>query len=72
MTASRQLPTPNTASPDSVRAMSTALFLDYLAVRLNGSKAGDRTMTLVLTLTDVGGVLDADGAQRRAQPPRKR
>ncbi len=50
----RQLPTPSTASPDSVRAMSTALFLDYLAVRLDGSKAGDRTMTLALELTDVG------------------
>ena len=49
----RQLPTPNTASPDSVRAMSTELFLDYLAVRLNGSKAGDRAITLVLTLPDV-------------------
>ncbi len=50
----RELPTPNTASPDSVRAMSTELFFDYLAVRLNGSKAGDRAMTLGLTLTDVG------------------
>jgi alkyl sulfatase BDS1-like metallo-beta-lactamase superfamily hydrolase len=50
----RQLPTPNAASPDSVRAMSTALFLDYLAVRLNGSRAGDRSITLGLTLPDVG------------------
>jgi alkyl sulfatase BDS1-like metallo-beta-lactamase superfamily hydrolase len=48
------LPTPSTASPDSVRAMSTALFLDYLAVRLNGSKAGDRPITLGLALSDVG------------------
>ena len=50
----RELPTPNTASPDSVRAMSTELFLDYLAVRLNGSKAGDRAMTLGLALPDIG------------------
>jgi linear primary-alkylsulfatase len=50
----RELPTPNTASPDSVRAMSTELFLDYLAVRLNGGEAGDRAMTLVLTLSDLG------------------
>jgi alkyl sulfatase BDS1-like metallo-beta-lactamase superfamily hydrolase len=50
----RQLPTPNAASPDSVRAMSTVLFLDYLAVRLNGSRAGDRSITLGLTLPDVG------------------
>src|SRR5262249_28234812 len=50
----RQLPTPNTASADSVRAMSTELFLDYLAVRLNGSKAGDRELTLALILPDIG------------------
>jgi alkyl sulfatase BDS1-like metallo-beta-lactamase superfamily hydrolase len=34
--------------------MSTELFLDYLAVRLNGKSAGDRTMTLGLTLPDIG------------------
>ena len=31
-----KLPTPNTASPDTVRAMSTDLFFDYLGMRLNG------------------------------------
>lgn len=36
----KKLPTPNTASPDTVRAMSTELFLDYLSVRLNREKAG--------------------------------
>jgi alkyl sulfatase BDS1-like metallo-beta-lactamase superfamily hydrolase len=50
----RDLPTPNTASPDTVRAMSTELFLDYLAMRLDGSRAGDRTITLALTMPDVG------------------
>ncbi|MQV60705.1 alkyl/aryl-sulfatase, partial [Sinorhizobium meliloti] len=30
-----ELPTPNTASPDTVRAMSLDLFFDYLGVRLN-------------------------------------
>jgi len=50
----RQLPTPSTASPGSVRAMSVDLFLDYLAVRLNGAEAGDRAITLVLTLPDLG------------------
>ena len=50
----RQLPTPNTSSPDTVRAMSTDLFLDYLGMRLNGSKAGDRRITLGLTMPDVG------------------
>lgn len=36
----RALPTPNTASPDTVRAMSITLFFDYLAVRINGERAG--------------------------------
>jgi alkyl sulfatase BDS1-like metallo-beta-lactamase superfamily hydrolase len=42
----QKLPTPNTASPDTVRAMSLALFFDYLGVRLNTEKAGDAKMTL--------------------------
>jgi alkyl sulfatase BDS1-like metallo-beta-lactamase superfamily hydrolase len=36
-----KLPTPNTASPDTVRAMSADLFFDYLGVRLNAEKAGN-------------------------------
>ena len=32
--------------------MSTELFLDYLAVRLNGSQAGDRELTLALVLPE--------------------
>jgi alkyl sulfatase-like protein len=36
-----KLPTPNTASPDTVRAMSADLFFDYLGVRLIAEKAGD-------------------------------
>lgn len=36
-----ELPTPNTASPDTVRAMSLDLFFDYLGVRLNSGKAGN-------------------------------
>src|SRR5262249_5190727 len=36
-----KLPTPNTASPDTVRAMSADLFFDYLGVRLNSAKAGN-------------------------------
>jgi alkyl sulfatase BDS1-like metallo-beta-lactamase superfamily hydrolase len=50
----RQLRTPSTASPDTVRAMSAELFLDYLAVRLDGRRAGDRAITLALTMPDVG------------------
>jgi alkyl sulfatase BDS1-like metallo-beta-lactamase superfamily hydrolase len=37
-----------------VRSMSTDLFLDYLGMRLNGSEAGDRRITLGLTMPDVG------------------
>jgi alkyl sulfatase BDS1-like metallo-beta-lactamase superfamily hydrolase len=41
-----ELPTPNTASPDTLRAMSLDLFFDYLGVRLNREKAGDSHITL--------------------------
>jgi len=46
------LPTPNTASPDTVRAMSLDLFLDYLGVRLNGPRAAERDLAIGLELTD--------------------
>ena len=52
------LPTPNAASADSVRAMSPELFFDYLGVRLNGAKAGDRMVTINVSFPD----LDADYA----------
>lgn len=50
----RDLPAPNSASPDTVRSMSVSLFFDYLGVRLNGERAGDRRLTFELTLTDLG------------------
>ncbi len=34
-------PTPNTASPDTVKAMSPEMFFDYLAVHINGEKAAN-------------------------------
>lgn len=49
------LPTPNTASPDTVRAMSLDLFFDYLGVRLNSEKAGDADITLNFDFGDSGG-----------------
>jgi alkyl sulfatase BDS1-like metallo-beta-lactamase superfamily hydrolase len=49
-----QVATPSTGSLDVIGAMSTELFVDYLGMRLNGSKAGDRAITLALTLPDVG------------------
>jgi alkyl sulfatase BDS1-like metallo-beta-lactamase superfamily hydrolase len=47
-----ELPTPNTASPDTVRAMSPEMFFDYLGVRLDSAKAGDATAKLNIDLGD--------------------
>jgi alkyl sulfatase BDS1-like metallo-beta-lactamase superfamily hydrolase len=49
----KQLPTPDTASPDTVRAMSLDLFLDYLAMRLIPEKTEGKRINLNLTFTDV-------------------
>lgn len=46
------LPTPNTASADSVRSMSAELFFDYLGVRLNGANAGNRKITINVRFPD--------------------
>jgi alkyl sulfatase BDS1-like metallo-beta-lactamase superfamily hydrolase len=50
----KNLPTPNAASPDTIRAMSLDLFFDYLAMRLNGPKAAGKTMTLNFEFSDTG------------------
>ena len=50
-----QLPTPNTASPDTVRAMTLDMFFDYLGVRLNAEKAAGATMKLNLDFGDPDG-----------------
>lgn len=47
-----KLPTPNTASPDTVKAMTMEMVLDYWSVRLNREKAGNATAKLNL---DIGG-----------------
>jgi alkyl sulfatase BDS1-like metallo-beta-lactamase superfamily hydrolase len=46
--------TPSSAAPDLVLAMSVEMFLDYLAVRLNGPKAADRAYVFDLAFTDLG------------------
>jgi alkyl sulfatase BDS1-like metallo-beta-lactamase superfamily hydrolase len=51
----KELPTPNIASPDTVRAMSPEMFFDYLAVRLNSAKAANAAMMLNVDLGDQGG-----------------
>jgi len=48
----KKLPAPNTASPDTVRAMSYDLFFDYLGMRLNGPKAAGKKITLNLVFLD--------------------
>ncbi|MDJ0952442.1 MAG: alkyl sulfatase dimerization domain-containing protein [Acidimicrobiia bacterium] len=48
------LPTPNTASPDSVRAMSVPMFLDYLAVLLRGPDAAGKEYEFDIEFTDIG------------------
>ena len=48
-----QLPAPNTASPDTIRAMSLELFFDYLGMKLNGPKADGKNIVLNFNFTDV-------------------
>jgi alkyl sulfatase BDS1-like metallo-beta-lactamase superfamily hydrolase len=48
-----QLPAPNTASPDTIRAMSLDLFFDYLGMKLNGPKADGKRIILNFDFTDV-------------------
>jgi alkyl sulfatase BDS1-like metallo-beta-lactamase superfamily hydrolase len=50
-----KLPTPNTASPDTVRAMSPEMFFDYLGVRLNAPKAAAAKAVLNFDFGDTGG-----------------
>lgn len=48
-------PTPNTASPDTVRAMTPEMFFDYLATHINGEKAANAKATLNVDLGKDGG-----------------
>ena len=45
-------PTPNTTSPDTVRAMTPEMFFDYLAVHINAQKAADAKMVLKFDFGD--------------------
>ena len=47
-----ELPTPNTASPDTIRAMNLNLFFDYLGVRLNAEKAANKQAKLNFDFSD--------------------
>jgi alkyl sulfatase BDS1-like metallo-beta-lactamase superfamily hydrolase len=48
----KALPAPNTASPDTIRAMSLDLFFDYLAMKLNGPKADGKHIVLNFDFAD--------------------
>ena len=48
-------PTPNTASPDTVRAMSPEMFFDYLAGHINGEKAANAKAIFNVDLGNDGG-----------------
>ena len=50
-----RLATPDTASPDTVRAMTSDMVFDYLGVRLDSEAAGDAKMTIDVDLGDAGG-----------------
>ncbi|KMW74572.1 hypothetical protein TI10_01980 [Photorhabdus luminescens subsp. luminescens] len=41
------------ASPDTIRAMSPEMLFDYLAVRLNGSKAAGKKLVMNVNFTDL-------------------
>ncbi|MCA8880931.1 MAG: MBL fold metallo-hydrolase [Rhodobacteraceae bacterium] len=49
-----ELPAPNTASPDTIRAMDLDLLFDYIAMRLNGPKAASAASVLNLDFSDTG------------------
>ncbi|WP_368542889.1 alkyl/aryl-sulfatase [Enterobacter soli] len=51
----QKLPTPNTASPDTVRAMSPEMFFDFLGVHLNGVKAANLKAVFNVDLGSEGG-----------------
>lgn len=47
--------TPNTASPDTVKAMSPEMFFDYLAIHINGEKAANAQAVFNVDLGADGG-----------------
>ena len=51
----KKLPTPNTASPDTVRAMTPEMFFDYLGVHINGVRAGNAKAIFNVDLGKDGG-----------------
>ncbi|WP_432719824.1 MBL fold metallo-hydrolase [Jeongeupia wiesaeckerbachi] len=48
----QKVATPNTSSPDIIRGMSTEMFLDFLAIHLNGPKAAGKAYAFNLNFPD--------------------
>lgn len=48
----KQLPAPNFASPDTIRAMPSEMFFQFLAIRLNGPKANGKEIAINVNFTD--------------------
>ncbi|WP_201799978.1 alkyl/aryl-sulfatase [Andreprevotia sp. IGB-42] len=49
----KKMATPNTSSPDIIRGMTTPMFLDFLAIHLNGPKAGTKAYAYNLRFPDI-------------------
>ncbi len=64
-------PTPNTASPDTVRAMTPEMFFDHLAVHINGEKAGNAKSVFNIDLGSDGGKYKLELEKRRTEPYRQ-
>ncbi|SFL98621.1 alkyl/aryl-sulfatase [Marinobacter zhejiangensis] len=49
----QELPVPNTAAPDIVQSMTMDMFLDFMAIKLNGPKAAGKVIRMNITLPDI-------------------
>lgn len=49
----KKMATPNTSSPDIIRGMTTEMFLDFLAIHLNGPRAGDKRYAFNVIFPDI-------------------
>ncbi len=49
----QKMATPNTSSPDIIRGMTTEMFLDFLAIHLNGPEAGAKSYAYNLIFPDI-------------------
>ena len=65
----------DTASPDTIRAMSPDLLFTYMGVRLNGERAAGKTLALNVNFTDLNqtyGLRSRTRAERRPRVRRER